>query len=64
MAENNIDDIDKEISFLEQKLQELKSESFNIRYTSLLTKIVSRLLRRLKETRNLETPDLYQVHPM
>ena len=37
MAENNIDDIDKEISFLEEKLQELKSESFNIRNTSSMT---------------------------
>ena len=36
-AENNIVDIDKEISFLEQKLQELKSKCYNIPNTSYVT---------------------------
>ena len=37
MPENNIDDIDKEISFPEQKLQELKSKCYIIRKTSTVT---------------------------
>lgn len=35
----NIDDIDKEISFIEQKLQELKNESFNIHNASAIDKV-------------------------
>eukprot|EP00105_Crassostrea_gigas_P045629 XP_019929777.1 PREDICTED: uncharacterized protein LOC109617109 [Crassostrea gigas] len=38
MAMTNIDDIDKEISFIEQKLQELKDESFNIHNASAIDK--------------------------
>lgn len=37
----NIDDIDKEISFIEQKFQELKDESFNIHNASAKDKVKS-----------------------
>lgn len=37
----NIDDIDKYISFIEQKFQELKDESFNIHNASAKNKIKS-----------------------
>ena len=56
MAENNIDDIDKEISFLEQKLQELKSESFNIRNTSSVTHTDKDSVKIAKEAQRDKKP--------
>ena len=56
MAENNIDDIDKEISFLEQKLQEFKSESFNIRNTSSMTHTDKDSVKIAKEAQREKKP--------
>ena len=57
MAENNID-IDEEIhvSFLEQNLQELKSESFNIRNTFSVTHTDKDYVKIVKEARRDKKP--------
>ena len=56
MAENNINDIDKEISFVEQQLQELKSERFNIRKTSSVTHTDKHSVKIAKEPQRDQTP--------